>query len=76
MCTVLQNSLNRGNTTGSVSKFKGVSLNKRTNMWVAQIQYCRKNMHIGTYSNEESAALEYNKMAQKLFGEFAYLNKL
>lgn len=74
-CTTAQNNMNRRNTHESLSEFKGVSFNKRRGMWAAQIQYCRKNIHIGYFVFEYEAAMAYDNMALKLFGEFAYLNK-
>jgi len=41
---------------------------------VAQISIKGKNKHLGYFANEKEAAKAYNKVALKLFGNFAYLN--
>ncbi len=58
------------------SKFKGVTLNKEDKQWTAYIVKNKKQQHLGYFNTEIEAALAYNKKAQKLFGEFACLNKI
>ena len=58
------------------SKYKGVYLNKRDKIWVAQIQIDGKQKHLGSFKSESSAAAAYNRAAIKYFGEFARLNIL
>lgn len=60
--------------TGTTSKYKGVHLNKRNNKWIASIRVKGKLHNLGTFSNEEEAAIVYNKAAIKYFGEHAYQN--
>lgn len=69
--TYSQNSANRGANRKSKYKYKGVRF--RRNTWYG---YCSKNhkMYEKTCKTEEEAALYYNTMALKLFGEFARLN--
>ncbi len=69
-----QNNFNRKSHVNSSSKYKGVSWKKRERKWVAQISIKGKNKHLGYYANEKEAAMAYNKVALKLFGNFAYLN--
>lgn len=72
-----QNGANRGpNKTRrpKSSRFKGVSLDKGSGLWTAQIKINKKCIHLGRYANEESAARAYDLKAQDSWGEFAYLN--
>lgn len=56
------------------SRFKGVSFQKSTGKWNAQIKVNGKLLHIGTFSVEEDAGRAYDKRAYLHFGEFASLN--
>lgn len=74
-CDDSQNQANRPipcyNTTG----YKGIYLSKY-NRWCASIKVKGKQIHIGSYSTKEEAALAYNVNAASFFGEFARLNKI
>ena len=60
-------SQNQGlNQTG----YRGVSLDKINNRWVARI----KSQHVGRFNTAEEAARAYDVKAKELYGEFAYLN--
>ena len=79
--TPAENSYNRSkiNQGKTSSKYKGVCkrVSKRGKVrWRAMIQHKGKKINIGHYSTEVDAAHAYNLMAKKLFGEFAYLNKI
>jgi hypothetical protein len=59
------------------SKYKGVA--KRTHQgrkkpWCAQLKVNGKYRYVGTFVTEREAALAYDKVAAKEFGEFANLN--
>lgn len=56
------------------SKYKGVSFNHNSKAWTAQIKFNYKKIHLGTFFNEEKAAMAYNQAAKKYFKEFACLN--
>lgn len=56
------------------SKYKGVSFNKRTGKWVAQITVENKYVFIGRFTSELQAALAYDKVAVKHSSEFARTN--
>jgi hypothetical protein len=56
------------------SIYKGVTWNKRDNVWYATIMKDRKHIHLGSFDNEHDAAIAYNKAAIEIFGEFARLN--
>jgi hypothetical protein len=71
-CSMKQNMFNRvkyGN-----HKYKGVY--KIGNKYKVQIMDNGNLKYLGLFNNEDEAALIYNNYAQKLFGEFAYLNKI
>jgi hypothetical protein len=72
--TVSDNSCNILPRAGGTSKFKGVSLEKRTGNWVVQICKNKIRRTIGTFTTEEAAALAYNAAALEYHGEFACLN--
>jgi hypothetical protein len=73
VCTQQQNSWNR--KVSVKRRFKGVS-KVRVNTWLATITHNRKLYRLGFYDSELKAAKAYNIKAQKLFGEYACLNKL
>lgn len=56
------------------SKYRGVSFNNATGMFLAQCWDGKKNIRIGEFRNEDDAALAYDKMAIKLKGKKAKLN--
>jgi len=74
LCTASQNARNRRPNRVSSSKYKGVSLHKRDKKWDVQIICNGKRTRIGRFDNEIEAALAYDRKAEELFGEFAYLN--
>jgi hypothetical protein len=75
-CTVAQNIYNSKICSRNKSGYKGVYWNKEKGKWSAQIKYNRKSMHIGYFKNKNDAALAYNRMALRFFGEFARLNNV
>jgi hypothetical protein len=74
--TQSQNGINRGPQKNNTSGYKGVYLDNRYNKWSAKIKKNGKQINLGLFVNKEDAALVYNENAIKLFGEFAYLNKI
>ena len=64
-------SQNLGNSGPRVHKYKGVTLCKQTGRWRAQLKDYRER-----FDTIEEAALAYNVVAKKHFGEFAYLNEV
>lgn len=75
IATALQNSWNARKQLGNyTSKYKGVSFLKRIRRWRASIIYKGKNIFIGYFDDEKSAAKAYDEKAAQLFGEYAVLN--
>ena len=74
ICSKSENSRNCKKHCKSSSIYKGVSLDKRLNLWEARITYNRKHIFLGRHKIESDAALAYDRRALELFGEFANLN--
>lgn len=72
VCTIKENSYNKSSHKNSTSKYIGVYLRKDRDKkkWVSS---CR-NIDRKSFYTEEEAALYYNELAIKRFGEFANLN--
>ena len=73
------NNINRGkNKTWrgkpTSSRYKGVSWNKKVEMWQSYISLDRKITHLGYFTEEKDAARAYDEMAFSLYGDCAYLN--
>lgn len=77
MATQSQNNANRKLKPSPISGYLGVAPNNsKINPWRAVIRKDRKKYNIGQYPNKEQAALAYNVMAKRLYGEFATFNNL
>ena len=74
LCTLAQNSLNQKHRKNCSSKYKGVYFHKRDKKFYAQISHKGLSFHLGCFKNEKMAALEYDKKAKTLFGDYACLN--
>lgn len=72
ICTRSQNEINKSLGINNTSGFKGVSWHKNRKKWQGKIQ----KKHLGYFDKKKNAIKTYNKTAKKLFGEFAYLNKI
>jgi len=71
-------SLNEGNKPprkGTSSKYKGVSLDGKTQKWRAQISVGERHINIGRFDDEREAAMAYDAQAEIAYKEFAWLNK-
>ena len=75
-CTHQQNIFHAKPYRNTSSQYKGVSWNKKAKRWIANIRLNNKVTYLGSYGDEVEAALAYNKAAEKLFGEYAYLNEV
>ena len=60
----------------SVSKYKGVNFNKKDRKWWAQIYVDGKTKLLGRFSNEDDAALAYNRGVDEYFNSDGYKNKI
>lgn len=74
ICTSQQNNFNRNISPKQTSKFKGVYWDKRDKKWIARIYINRRRKILGYWDMEEVAALAYDMVAIREFGEFACLN--
>ena len=57
-------------TTKKSSKYLGVCLNKRTGKYKSIVVYNKKQIHIGTFTDEIQAAEAYNKRVSELNDKF------
>lgn len=76
VATQLQNSSNKKLSIDSTTGFKGVSFRKKKGLYITRIRVNGELIHGGLTKNIYSAALKYNELAIKYFGEFACLNEL
>ena len=60
-----------GRIKEGASKYTGVYFNKALNKWMAQISIEGKNRRIGSYVNEEEAAIDYARAVYKYQGQEA-----
>jgi hypothetical protein len=76
VCSRQQNNRNRKPYPNELntSKYKGVCWEKRRNKWRVSINISRKQIHVGAFNDEITAAKKYDIAAKKFFGEFAVLN--
>lgn len=74
LATRSQNLMNGPGKRESTSHYKGVCWFARNKKWLAQIKIGSKQLYIGLFEDEKEAALAYDRIARKEFGEFAYLN--
>jgi len=77
ICNGTQNLFNRAKyDMKSLSRYKGVALNKPNNKWYTRIQFKGVGYHLLTSYNEHECAYAYNVGAELLAKEFAYFNKI
>jgi hypothetical protein len=69
--TRAENNRNRAKAAGTISKLKGVTRDKRTGLWIAQIMISRKQHYLGQYLTEIGAHRAYCEAAARLHGAFA-----
>lgn len=74
--TTSQNCANRRTrkAKNKTSQYKGVTPSGGN--WVSRLTVSGKCHYLGSFPNEQEAALAYNEAAKKLFGEFARVNKV
>jgi hypothetical protein len=76
VCTTSQNQFNRGKIKNSTSGYKGVTWDKRSKKWLAQININKEHKNLGLFDSKEDAALAYNIAAERYHGEFAKFNEI
>jgi hypothetical protein len=74
LCTSAQNQYNKRPKKGCASRYKGVVWRKDEKKWRARISFKGKRIHLGDFDNQIEAAIAYDRKAEQIFGEFAYLN--
>jgi hypothetical protein len=74
ICDNRENQGNRRKRQHASSAYKGVSWHSSSQKWQVRISDNKKRTHVGVYNSETEAALAYNNVAVKVFGEFALLN--
>jgi hypothetical protein len=74
ICTMAENLRNATVSKRNKSGYKGVSWDKKSNKWRADIHYDGKLHSLGRYTNVINAAIAYDQAARKHFGDFACLN--
>lgn len=76
LATLQQQRQNKSKHLGATSKYKGVSYSEERDKWVAQICIDGKQVCLGRFNSEQTAARVWNTAAKKHFGEFAKLNAI
>jgi hypothetical protein len=74
LCTIAQNAHNRLPKSNSRSRYKGLSWHKPHKRWEVRIIKSGKSSFLGCFDDPTDAALAYDRKAEQLFGQFAYLN--
>jgi hypothetical protein len=73
LCTNSQNQQNTPSRGGS-SRYKGVSLQKKSGKWIATFQYDGQRHYCGMWDSEEDAARAVDKKRGEVCGDFASKN--
>lgn len=60
--------------TGSKSIYKGVSWHRTTGMWFTRIRINGRQTSLGYFRDEKEAGRAYDRVAVKMYGEFACIN--
>lgn len=68
--SLTENNRNRAKLEGAASRWKGVSWDKRRNMWAAQLQKAGKHVFREYHADERAAAEAYIFAALEHHGEF------
>lgn len=72
--TAGENAHNKVKLNNTSSKYFGVSQHYISKKWHANISKENQRYYLGSYDNEDNAAIAYNETAKKLYGDKANLN--
>lgn len=72
--THAQNGYNLSISKKNTSGYKGVSFNRKKQLWEVSIFLNYKRIALGFFSDKNDAGKAYNEAAKKHYGEFANLN--
>lgn len=76
IATFTENSHQKVKKKNTTSQYYGVSFKKNKQKWYAYISKEGRTFHLGSYKNENDAALAYNKKAFEIYGSKANLNNI
>ncbi len=76
LATRAENNRNSLLPIDNASGYKGVSLDKKSGRWKAQITVDYRNVFLGRFDSKISAALAYDNAAIELHGSFAKTNSM
>jgi hypothetical protein len=62
---------NRNRVGKGITPYKGITLDRKTRRWIAQIQLGGKNHRLGEFDTAEDAHAAYCEAARRYHGEFA-----
>lgn len=74
--TMSQNIMNSRLNKNSSSQYKGVSWYKPSQKWRSRIKIDGKEIYLGSFDDDWTAAFIYNVYARGVFGKYANLNDL
>jgi hypothetical protein len=74
ICTPVENARNRARQDCAGSRFKGISLDRKTGKWVARVHFEGRYAYLGCFGDEVEAARAYDRAAAERFGVFARPN--
>ncbi len=74
ICRQSENMRNRKKNKNSTSGIKGVTWDKESKSWRAQIQVNGKKVNVGRFKNLKDATRAHKKVAKKVHGKFARFN--
>ena len=65
-----ENQFNTSIKSNNTSGYKGVSYNKKSKKWYAEIQCDKNRLHLGSFDTAKEASLAYKSKARELHKEF------